>query len=106
MSLESTCLFLSESTFLCFGCALSCFAPPSCCLQSRISTLQTALSRAEQESERLAGLLAAAEASTAAAKSREDAARAAGREYAERARRAETLHEETEAELAEVSWAS
>ena len=41
----------------------------------------------------------------AAAKGREDSARAAGREYAERARRAETLHEETEAELAEVGAA-
>lgn len=70
--------------------------------QGRISTLQSALSRTEQESDRLAGLLAAAEAAAAAAKSREDAARAAGREYAERARRAETLHEETEAEVAEV----
>lgn len=51
----------------------------------------------------MSGLLAAAEASAAAAKNREDSARAAGREYAERARRAETLHEETDAELAEVS---
>jgi chromosome segregation ATPase len=75
-----------------------------CCLhlQSRIKTLQGALTRAEQESERRGGLLAAAEAAAAAAKGREDSARAAGREYAERARRAETLHEEADAELAEV----
>ena len=39
-------------------------------LQGRISTLQAALSRAEQESERLSGLLAAAEAAAAAAKNR------------------------------------
>lgn len=71
-------------------------------VQGRIGTLQAALSRAEQESERLTGLVAAAEATAAAAKGREDAARATGREYAERARRAETLHEEVEAELAEV----
>lgn len=70
--------------------------------QGRISTLQASLSRAEDESERLSGLLAAAEAAAAASKGREDAARATGREYAERARRAETLLEESEAEVAEV----
>lgn len=72
-------------------------------LQNRVSTIQKALLRAEADVERLSGLLAAAEASTAAAKGREESARAHGREYAERARRAETLAEEAEAELAEVS---
>lgn len=67
-----------------------------------MSSLQKALSRAEADVERLSGLLAAAEAATAAAKGREESARAQGREYAERARRAETLVEEAEAELAEV----
>lgn len=71
-------------------------------LQSRVSTLQKALSHAEAEVERLSGLLATAEATAAAAKGREDSARAHGREYAERARRAETMVEEAEAELAEV----
>jgi conjugal transfer/entry exclusion protein len=77
----------------------------SACLpvQARVSSLQAALSRAEADAERLSGLLAAAEAAAAAAKGREDAARAAGREYVERARRAETLLEEGDAELAEVS---
>ena len=72
-------------------------------LQGRVATLQKALSRAEADVERLSGLLAAAEAATAAAKGREESTRAQGREYAERARRAETLAEEAEAELAEVS---
>jgi chromosome segregation ATPase len=68
-----------------------------------VSSLQAALSRAEADAERLSGLLAAAEAAAAAAKGREDSARAAGREYVEHARRAETLLEEGDAELAEVS---
>eukprot|EP00878_Enallax_costatus_P033977 GHUV01037573.1.p1 GENE.GHUV01037573.1~~GHUV01037573.1.p1 ORF type:complete len:180 (+),score=78.49 GHUV01037573.1:608-1147(+) len=71
-------------------------------MQGRVTTLQKALSRAEADVERLSGLLAAAEAATAAAKGREESARAQGREYAERARRAETLAEEADAELAEV----
>jgi len=85
-----------------------CLLPAACSLllvlwQSRVGSLQQQLSRAEQEAERLSGLLAAAEAAAAAARAREESARAAGREYAERARRAATLHEETDADLAEVS---
>jgi hypothetical protein len=48
------------------------------------------------------GVLASAEDAARAARQREDAARAQGREYADRARRAETLCEEAEAELAQV----
>jgi hypothetical protein len=76
--------------------------PLSAGWQSRVSSLATGLSRAEAEADRLSGLLAAAEAAAASAKSREDAARAAGREVAERSRRAEALHEDAQAEAAEV----
>jgi hypothetical protein len=48
------------------------------------------------------GLLAAAEDAARASRQREDAARAQGREFADRARRAETLCEEAESELAQV----
>lgn len=46
----------------------------------------------------------AAEGAAAASRQREEAARAQGREFAERARRAETLCEEAEAELAQVRY--
>lgn len=70
--------------------------------QGRLSSAHQQLSQQEQELERLHSLLAAAEDAAKAAGGREDAARAQGREYAERARRAETLCEEADAELAQV----
>jgi hypothetical protein len=48
------------------------------------------------------GLLVEADEAARASRQREDAARAQGREFADRARRAETLCEEAEAELVQV----
>lgn len=48
------------------------------------------------------GALTEAEDAARGARAREDAARAQGCEFAERARRAETLGEEAEAELSQV----
>jgi hypothetical protein len=71
-------------------------------LQSRIASLQASLATSEAEAERLAGLLAAAEAAAAGARSREDGARGAAREAAERAQRAEVLVQEARSEGEEV----
>lgn len=71
-------------------------------LSARLLSLQKQLSQQDQEIERLQTALAAAEDAAKSARAREEAARAQGREFAERSRRAETLYEESEAEVAQV----
>ena len=66
---------------------------------------QLAFSLQEEELERLQAQLSAAQQAAQASNGREAEARAQAREYGERARKAESLHEEAQTEIAHVRWA-
>ena len=62
------------------------------------------ISLQEEELERLHAQLSAAQQAAQASNGREAEARAQAREYGERARKAEALHEEAQTEIAHVRW--